>query len=144
MKSNLLKSKKLSLAIKIVVIFVIALVVLFAVYFALDRAGYVKTYQLGLQVQEQQAMQGEDQMALESLKKILLLPDDFDPTIATISDAEALKLEQPDFFGSAKNGDRIIIYPTIAIIYDYQANKIIKVGPVQIGQPAEGNVETPQ
>ncbi len=147
MKSNLLKSKKLSLAIKIVIIFIIALVVLFAIYFALDRAGVIQTYQLGLQTQEQQTMQQEDQMALESLKKIILLPDDFDPTIAVIKDAEALKQEQPDFFGNAKNGDRVIIYPDTAIIYDYQANKIIKVGPVtmQPAPTAEGeNTETPQ
>jgi hypothetical protein len=138
-------NKKLSKPIKIAIYAVIAIFVLAAIYFAIDRAGIIKTYRLGLQAQEQQQLQNEDQMALESLKKIILLPDDFDPTIAIINDAEALKAEQPDFFGNAKNGDRIIIYPDTAIIYDYQANKIIKVGPVQIGQPPEAeNMETPQ
>lgn len=136
MKLPLPKPKKFTPIIKIMIIFIIILLVLISVYFVIDRAGFIKTYQLGLQAQEQQQLQNEDQMALENLKNIMLLPDDFDPTIAIINDAEALKLEQPGFFDNAKNGDRIIIYPNTAIIYDYEANKIINIGPVQMEPPA--------
>jgi hypothetical protein len=56
--------------------------------------------------------------------------------MAVVTDAEALKKQQPVFFSNVKNGDHVIIYPDMALIYDYQNNKIMKVGPVQIATPA--------
>jgi hypothetical protein len=139
MKLNFIKSKKLTPITKSAIIIMVALLVLLAIYFACDRAGYIKAFQLGLQLQQQEQQQDQDKIVLESLKKIILLPgDDVQPTMATINDVDALKAEQPGFFGNAKNGDRVIVYPELAIIYDYEANKIIKVGPVQIEQPQEG------
>lgn len=74
----------------------------------------------------------EDQRVLEQLKKILLLPDNFTPSMAIITDAENLKKSQPGFFGNAKNGQRLIVYQDTAIIFDAEANKIIKIGGIQI------------
>jgi len=78
----------------------------------------------------QQQMTEEDKKILESLKKIILLPQDIEPTMALITDVEILKKNQPGFFDNAGNGQRLILYPNVAIIYDYEANKIIQVGPV--------------
>lgn len=72
-----------------------------------------------------------DSQILAKLKTIILLPDDVTPTMAVVTDAAVLKKQQPAFFADCKNGDRLIIYPNLAIVYDYTANKIIKVGPVQ-------------
>jgi hypothetical protein len=72
----------------------------------------------------------DDAQVLARLKTIILLPDTV-PTMAIITNADILKSQQPGFFANAKNGDRLIIYPDLAIIYDYSANKIIKIGPVQ-------------
>ncbi len=76
-----------------------------------------------------------DAQVLTRLKTIILLPDAVAPSMAVVTDAGVLKKQQPEFFANVKNGDRLIIYPDLAIIYDYQANKIVKVGPVQ-GVPA--------
>jgi hypothetical protein len=73
----------------------------------------------------------KDSQVLAQLKTIILLPEDINPTIAIINDADILRSKQPAFFANAKDGDRLIIYPDLAIIYDYEANKIIKVGPVE-------------
>ena len=51
--------------------------------------------------------------------------------MAIVTNAETLKSQQPAFFADVKNGDRLIIYPDLVILYDYNANKIIKIGPVQ-------------
>jgi hypothetical protein len=128
--------KQVSKPVKIAVYAVVIIVVLAAAYLILDRAGYIKAFQLGMQLQQQQQQQSEDKMVLENLGKIILLPTDVTPTMAVINDIEALKKEQPAFFSDAKNGDRVVLYPTMAIVYDYQANKIIHVGPVQT-TPAE-------
>lgn len=68
------------------------------------------------------------------LGKIILLPENEVPTLATVADPEQLK-DQP-FFADAKKGDKVLIYTTArkAILYDPKAKKIINVGPVAIGE----------
>lgn len=72
----------------------------------------------------------DDSQIIARLKTIILLPDVV-PTMAVVTNADALKNQQPTFFADVKNGDRLIIYPNLAIIYDYESNKIIKIEPVQ-------------
>ena len=79
----------------------------------------------------------DDMKMLEQLGKILLLPKDVTPTIALVTDVEALKKQQPEFFVNAKNGDRVILYPGMAIIFDATANKIVKVGPIVQAQNSQ-------
>ena len=68
-----------------------------------------------------------NKQVLEKLKTIILLPENSEPAIAIVTDAEALKISQPAFFIDAKNGYRVIVYPSLAILYDYKSNKIIKI-----------------
>lgn len=51
--------------------------------------------------------------------------------MAIVTDIDKLKEDQPFFANATKNGDRLIIYPDMAIIYDAKANKIVKVGPAR-------------
>lgn len=82
----------------------------------------------------------DDQRVLAQLKKIILLPEDVKPTMAIITSVEVLKQKQPSFFANAQDNEWLIIYPELAIIYDYVKNKIIKVGPVQTIQSTSTNV----
>lgn len=102
----------------------------------LQQTGYVDVLKMAYQIKQQQQLSAEDKVVLEQLKKIILLPEDVTPTMAVVTDIEALKKAQPGFFTNAKNGDRLIIYPDKAIIFDANANKIIQVGPVQFNQTA--------
>lgn len=67
------------------------------------------------------------------LGKLIELPENETPTVATIVDVEKLK-DQP-FFAKAQNGDRVIIYTQSrkAILYRPSAKKIIEVAPINIG-----------
>lgn len=64
------------------------------------------------------------------------LPKDEMPTVATVSDPEALR-SQP-FFAKAKVGDRVLLYPNAkkAILYDPIADIVIEVAPINIGEEA--------
>lgn len=72
---------------------------------------------------------------MDQLKKIILLPDNIDPTMAIVTDVTILQKQQPGFFANAKNGERLIVYPDLAIVFDAEANKIIKTGGLQVVAP---------
>lgn len=69
-------------------------------------------------------------MVLTNVGKLIVLPTDEDPTIATVADLNALK-GQP-FFEKAEIGDKVLIYKRAAkaILYRPRENKVIDIGPV--------------
>lgn len=79
------------------------------------------------------AVQEEVKTLVTRVSGLMELPKNEQPTIATISDKSKLK-DQP-FFVQAQNGDKLLIYTNAkkAIIYRPSTNKIIEVGPVNIG-----------
>lgn len=78
------------------------------------------------------AAQEETRALIEKVGKLIILPAEEVPTVATISDPE--KLKDQAFFARAKAGDKVLIYNSAkrAILYDPAANKIIDVSPVNI------------
>lgn len=81
----------------------------------------------------QQLAQQEVQSLIEKVGKLVVLPENETPTVATVNDPELLK-DQP-FFANAKKGDRVLIYTNArkAILYDPVSNKVIEIAPVNIG-----------
>ncbi len=72
---------------------------------------------------------------VDKLAKIMEVPSDIEPTVATIVDVEKLVEQNKEFYGKAKNGMHLIIYPTFAVIYDEEKNMINNFAPVQLTQP---------
>ncbi len=64
----------------------------------------------------------------------MFLPIDEVPTIATVSDPEALK--DQNFFIHAKKGDKVLIYSNakLAVLYDPSADKIITIAPLSLDE----------
>jgi hypothetical protein len=60
----------------------------------------------------------------------MFLPEGENPTLATVSDPEALQGQE--FFLNAKKGDKVLIYTNArkAILYDPVADKIVTIAPV--------------
>ncbi|MBI4050863.1 MAG: hypothetical protein HY396_02720 [Candidatus Doudnabacteria bacterium] len=77
--------------------------------------------------------QTEVQTLVEEVGKLIVLPQDEQPTVATVADPERLK-GQP-FFTNAKKGDKVLIYTNArkAILYDPVAKKIVELAPLNIG-----------
>ncbi|MCR4274893.1 MAG: hypothetical protein NUW02_02485 [Candidatus Campbellbacteria bacterium] len=61
------------------------------------------------------------------------------PNIGVVTDIASLLQNEP-FYQGAKNGDVLLIYPSIsrAILFDPQQDVIINVGPVVFENPEEG------
>ncbi len=90
----------------------------------------------GLKNNPNQQAQEENAKIIESVGKLVLLPEGEAPTIATVTDPDKLKAEQA-FFARAMEGDKVLIYTRAlkAIMYRPSENKIIEVAPLVIGNP---------
>ena len=97
-----------------------------AIYFFIQYQGIKKN--------PNQVAQAEVNRIVKLVGKLIALPGDETPTLATVLDKEKLK-DQP-FFANAKNGDVILIYTKAkkAIVYREKEDKIINVGPISIDQ----------
>lgn len=84
----------------------------------------------------QKAAQEEVGKLVAEVSKLIELPQEEEPTVATVTDIEKLK-DQP-FFQRAKNGDKVLIYTNAkkAILYSPSSKKVIEVAPVNIGTPS--------
>lgn len=73
---------------------------------------------------------------LMKVGKLIELPQEEEPTVATVQDAEKIK-SQP-FFAKAQNGHRVILFTNarLAILFDEKANKLINVGTINVGTPS--------
>ncbi len=80
--------------------------------------------------------QSDDQMILDRVKKLILLPEGEVPTIATVSNLEKLKGQA--FFDKAKIGDRVLMYIKAqkAYLYDQVNNRILEVAPISLENTA--------
>ncbi|PIT88834.1 MAG: hypothetical protein COU27_03515 [Candidatus Levybacteria bacterium CG10_big_fil_rev_8_21_14_0_10_36_7] len=103
-----------------------------------------KNKQIRVQMSElrefQEASQGsnlteeEVNQLIEDVSKLISLPDDERPTIATVANPDALKDQL--FFANASVGDRVFIYTESrkAILYNPNTNKIVEVAPINLGE----------
>ena len=85
----------------------------------------------------QKTAQNELQDTVTAVGKLMVLPIDETPTLASVSDPEKLK-DQP-FFAQAMKGDKVLIYAVArkAILYSPTLNKIVEVAPINAGNAVE-------
>jgi hypothetical protein len=127
-EENELKEKK-SLAIKALPYLFIALIsVVLTVYVVRLKPEF-----FGLSKGSQQT-QAEVDKVVSSVSRLMSLPEDEKPTVATVTDSE--KIKDQVFFKNSKNGDKVLIYPKAqkAILYRPSENRIVEVGAVNIDQ----------
>jgi hypothetical protein len=82
----------------------------------------------------QAAAQAEAESLAKEIGHFLELPQGETPTVATVTDAS--KLKEQLFFGSAQNGDRVLIYAKAqkAVLYRPSSKKVVEYAPVSLGQ----------
>src|SRR3989344_8306870 len=87
-----------------------------------------------VQVDEQAAKNQElAKQIIAEVRALIDLPEDIEPTVATIIDIDTLRAKNP-FYNKAENGDHLIVTPERAVLYSSRRKKIIDVVPVQLEQ----------
>lgn len=75
------------------------------------------------------AKNGAESM-IEDIGKLMILPNEETPMVATITDINKLIVDNKEFYGNAQNSDVVLFYSTKAIIYSPQKNIIVNVAPI--------------
>lgn len=111
---------------------IIGLIILVAVV-GVGLSAYLYMQVKDLKESPQVVAQKEATSLVAKVSKLVLLPEGETPTIATVSDTEALKDQA--FFKDAKKGDKVLIYTQAkkAVLYSVTLNKVIDVAPLNIG-----------
>lgn len=111
----------------IIAVIVLVLALLPSLYFYTQ---YQKSQNL---LKNSSAADTQSKELVAAVGKLIELPANEQPTIATVSDKT--KLENQPFFAKAENGDKVLIYSNAkkAILYRPSINKIIEVAPVNLG-----------
>lgn len=130
---------------RVLIISLIALV-LIAVggYLAYSRNQINKLKQENSRLQNpQEASKAEAEELKKEVSKLIELPTDESPTIATVVDAS--KLKEQAFFANAENGDRVLLFPKAkkAVLYRPSTKKIIEVAPINLGDGSDSTNPTP-
>jgi len=104
-----------------------------ALILVVGLAGYLYWQNVQLKKNPQAVAQEQVKSLVAKVGKLILLPTDETPTIATVTDPNLLKSQE--FFSKAQTGDQVLIYTNAkeAILYRPSSNMIINVAPVNIG-----------
>lgn len=108
-------------------------------FLIMDRAELKnEVNQLSAQTKEQASQADEARQLSQEVGKLIELPNNETPTIATVVDAE--KVNNQAFFKDAQNGDKVLLYASSskAILYRPSTQKIIEVAPINLGQDNPG------
>lgn len=112
-----------------------ALIALVAIIFvaSIGSAVYFYLQTVNLKKSPADATVQESKQTVDRVSRLILLPKDEIPTIATVSDPTALS-GQP-FFNTAEKGDQVLIYSNAkqAILYRPASNIIVNVAPINLG-----------
>lgn len=116
--------------VKKIVTFIIIFLAIFGTYGSVHFYNKYKALKTDPTIEAQK----ETARLVGILGKLIELPKDETPTVATISDKD--KLKGQSFFVSAENGDILFAYTNSmkAILYRPSINKIINVAPISINQ----------
>lgn len=92
---------------------------------------------------QQEVAKQEVQNIVDMAKKHIILPTDEDPSVAAVTDVEALKSKQP-FYADAQNGDKVLIYTKArkAVIYSPSRDILVNVGPIFVDKSQGGTEAT--
>ena len=116
-------------------VLIIALIALVVFVDARRRSAETQLKQLTVQMNQvsgdTQQNREKAKAIVDQVRKLIDIPLDTEPTVATIVDVKKLQA-QNSFYNKAKNGDYLIVTPSRAILFSQAKNMILDVVPVQL------------
>lgn len=107
------------------------LLILFLIILFVVLINYLQLAQKSVLARDKNKAQvAEAKKITRELSRLVVLPKNQDPKIATIINAEAARKQNPQFYARASDGDIVVIYGETAYIYNPRLKRIVNMGPV--------------
>ena len=128
----------MSLPIRLLLACVAAIVILSGI------VGYLLLRDNGSASAKPNDTKAESQSVVAAVSKLYIVPTNESPTVAAIRDKT--KLDGQDFFKDAQNGDYVLVYAKAktALLYRKSVNRLVNVGPINLGNNATDTQSTGQ
>lgn len=125
-----------------VLLLIVMMVSAFLVVSQFSKAKKLSQEVVELKQSPQQAVEEKSKELLDKVGKLIILPTDEEPTIATVTDLKPLQ-DQP-FFKNAKLGDKVLIYSVSkkAVLYREDQNIVVEVAPINFDNNPAGATGT--
>lgn len=123
--------------------FIIIALVAACGYMVYDRSKLTKEVNKLSQSQERQVSPEDEAKQLASeVGKLIDLPSDEVPTIATVTDAS--KVQDKPFFAKAQNGDKVLLYAksSKAVLYRPSTQKLVEVSALNLSEAQPSGTTT--
>ena len=119
---------------KVKPLYVVALILLAVAIFSLFELAKARQELKSFKTSPEEAAGREVDKLVSEVAKLIDLPDDEKPTIATVRDPQKVK-DQP-FFEKAQENDKVLIYNNakLAILYRPSEKKVLNFAPINIGE----------
>jgi hypothetical protein len=96
------------------------------------------------QADSKQATQAEVRKLADTVSRLVSVPEDETPTVATVIDAEKIKKNNPNFYKDVQNGDKMLVYSDRVILYDVSKGVVLNmvlVDTTKLQQTAEDKLQ---
>jgi hypothetical protein len=131
--------KGITHTIILVLLFIVVLLVFGWTYFRYQSTNSLGGGNANSSVDDVRTQQKED--IIDKIGRLITLPQEENPVIATVDDPETLSTSQP-FFKDVRKDDTLLIYEEQAIIYRGATDSIINTGHVTRSTDGTGSIET--
>jgi hypothetical protein len=136
-KEEVVEKPRISKKLKLTALGLVTLIVIVGIGFLFH--GYVSAKNdIKRLSNPSEASKQESKDLVDRAGRLVELPKNEEPTIATVKDVS--KLQSQPFFKNAQNGDKVLIYTQSkrAVLYRASTDKVIESAPVKLGEQAPG------
>lgn len=140
-KNFIARSKSINVKVVLVALFIVSLILVIFLINTSNNNQNLKRQVEQLSANRQEAQENEAQRLKAEVGKIIELPKDELPTVATVVDAD--KVRNQSFFADSENGDKVLLFAQTgkAILYRPNIKKIIEVAPINLNNQQKNDTE---
>lgn len=113
-----------------IVLIILIAMALSAAYLLIKGVGVTKksvTTELEVPQEKQEQLQKHVDNVIEKVKKHIVVNEDEAPYVATISNIDMVKAKSPLFYKNAEQGDKVLIWSDMAVVYSERKDKLVAV-----------------
>ncbi len=88
---------------------------------------------LGINSADEASPDLEGLTLVQKVARHVSIPEGEEPTVATVEDADEMRQNNPAFYAEAQNGDQLLVWSNVVVLYSESRDLVLNVLPLDIG-----------